>query len=152
MRGESGSPARCSCGLGTPSLSRLLAAVGADVQTQGSASHAGGAAVCHRRRRRSLGCSGSCSAVLSASVSPSLPRQSPFALCGCCSLQPSTGLEELQYPLRTNASTGMNGWVHVFHMFQLNLPVAAHFGCRVSQRVHTSGSFPRRAVGWHTQC
>lgn len=68
------------------------------------------------------------------------------------SLQPSMGLEELQYPLRMNASTGMNGWVHVFHMFQLNLPVAAHLGCRVSQRVHTSGSFPRRAVGWHTQC
>lgn len=150
MRGESGSPARCSCGLGTPSLSRLLAAVGADVQTQRSASHAGGAAVCHRRRRRSLGCAGSCSAVLSASVSPS--QAEPICSVWVRSLQPSMGLEELQYPLRTNASTGMNGWVHVFHMFQLNLPVAAHLGCRVSQRVHTSGSFPRRAVGWHTQC
>lgn len=94
------------------------------------------------QRRRSLGCSGSCSAVPSASVSPSLPRYSPFAPCGCCSLQPSMGLEELQYPLYMNARTGMNVWVHIFHMFQLNLPAAAHSGCRVSQRVHTSGSFP----------
>lgn len=55
---------------------------------------------------------------------------------------PSMGLEELQYPLHMNARTGMNVWVHIFHMFQLNLPAAAHSGCRVSQRVHTSGSFP----------
>lgn len=113
------------------------AAVGADVQTQGCA---GGAAVL--RRRRSLGCSGSCSAVPCASASPSLPRSSFNLLRMGAVPEPSMGLQELQYLLQMNARAGMIGWMHGSHMFWLNLPVAAAGVC------HSSGSFHSHGEQW----
>lgn len=74
---ELGSPAWCRCVLGTPSLSRLLAAVGADGQTQGSASPAGGAALLRRRRRRMRSLGAEAAAVLCPLHQPSLPSTAP---------------------------------------------------------------------------
>lgn len=103
---ELGSPAWCRCVLGTPSLSRLLAAVGADGQTQGSASCAGGAALL-RRRRRSLGAEAAAVLCLLHQPSLSFPAQPQFAQCGCCSTA-SCGAGGAAVPSPVNARTGMS--------------------------------------------